>query len=137
MGLRDQVAKLEKEKEQRQEEKMEKAKAKLAPREQFAQSIHDALAQESDYLKEEGFELSLSKANVRLDHALGHILILCDDDRANVCLFLREEEGSKDFFPHKNGNEFVKTVDEAEEAVAKRLSDMRDVTVELERAKQS
>ena len=130
MGLRDQVAKLEQEKERREEEKMEQQRAKLAPREVLARSVHDALEAEADYLNEEGYALSHSGSTVRLDHALGYVLILCENDRANVCLFLRAEEGGRQARPHPAGNEFVKTVGEAEEAVALRLSHMRDVVAE-------
>jgi len=130
MGLRSQVAKLEKAKKQREKVRVEKERAKRAPREILAQSIHDALAKEADYLAEENFKLSYATHKVTLDHALGYILILCEDERANTCLYIREEEGSREVHPHKSANEFTKTVSEAVEAVATRISIMKDVVVE-------
>lgn len=130
MGLRSQVAKLEKEKKQREKVRVEEERAKRAPREILAQSIHDALAKEADYLVEEKFTLSRETSKVTLDHALGYILILCEDKRANTCLFLREEEGSREVHPHESANVFTRTVTEAVEAVAERISIMRDVAAE-------
>ncbi|MGI9355765.1 MAG: hypothetical protein ACR2PF_11475, partial [Rhizobiaceae bacterium] len=130
MGLRDHVAKLEKDKKRREKVRVDKVRAKLAPREELARTIHDALAEEADYLAEENFDLAHDTHSVRLDHALGYILILCEDERANICLFLREQEGSREVHPHKSANVFTKTVPEAVEAVAARISIMRDVVAE-------
>ena len=130
MGLRSQVAKLEKEKKRQEKKRVEEKRAKLAPREILAQSIHDALAKEADYLAEEEFTLSHATHKVTLDHVLGYILILCEDERANTCLFIREEEGGREVHPHKSANVFTQKVTDTVDAVAERISIMKDIVAE-------